>query len=96
MTRSLKTSFAISSIAATSDSRETRSLVQRRDDGRRTSTRPDGDAPEDSLWVNCGTCGTPLLVRLRDVQTCRTIDCVDCSSRSRGALAKPFRTAEKE
>ena len=37
----------------------------------------------DHLLVNCGGCGTPLLVRLEDLMPLRTIDCATCLSRHR-------------
>src|SRR5712691_3800744 len=95
MTRLQKKSSAISSIAAAGASREARRRVLHRSERRLMSGRDEQvttrDAP-DALWVNCGRCGTPLLVWLEEVKTCRTIECADCTSRCRHAFAHPSRT----
>src|SRR6266849_4804179 len=96
MTRLQKKSSAISSIAAAGASREARRRVLHRSERRPMSGRDEQvtkrDAPDESLWVNCGRCGTPLLVRLEEVKTCRTIECADCTSRCRHAFANPSLT----
>jgi hypothetical protein len=42
--------------------------------------RVDNIDDDDSLSVNCGRCGKPLIVRLRDVLDKRTIDCSQCEN----------------
>ena len=40
--------------------------------------RPHGEMDANEIQVNCGRCGTSMVVRLADIDGKRLVDCVNC------------------
>ena len=53
------------------------------------------NGPYETILVNCGRCGTPLLMRLEDLMTVRTVDCAKCVFRCGKAVEPKSDTGER-